>query len=170
MPFSELMNDNVSLVKKSGERVDKIKASVHGQEIFILRSDILIETGDLIQRKMSNGGEETYEVINPNFNEKVGGIPAGYQIQCKKLGLPEAKKAVQNITYNNTVNIHGDNKGNAQVGNGNTINSLEFNQKFIQLIHEIENSSIGNKAQIIQELNEKKDDKTALQSSLGTLC
>ncbi len=57
----------------------------------------------------------------------------------------------------------------AVVGNGNTINSSKFNQKFIQLIQEIENSSIGNKAQIIQELNEKKDDKTTLQSSLGTL-
>jgi hypothetical protein len=61
------------------------------------------------------------------------------------------------------------NHGIAVAGNDNTINSSEFNQKFTQLIYEIENSSIGNKAQIIQELNEKKDDKTALQSSLGTL-
>jgi hypothetical protein len=72
------------------------------------------------------------------------------------------------IYHNNNLNIE-NNSGIAVVGNGNTINSSEFNQKFIQLIQEIENSSIGNKAQIIQELNEKKDDKTTLQSSLGTL-
>ena len=165
MPFSELMNDNVSLVKKSGERVDNIQASVQSKKIFIDRSDILIETGDLIQRKMSNGAEETYQVIDPGFHEGLLGIPAGYQMTHKKLGLPEAKRAIQNIT----VTIHGDNRGNMQIGNDNTMNTSEFNQKFTQLIQEIESSSIGNKTQIIQELNEKKEDKTALQLSLGTL-
>jgi len=165
MPFSELMNDKVSLVKKSGERVDNIQASVQAKIIFIDRSDILIETGDFIQRKMSNGGEETYEVLDPGFHEEIFGISAHYQMTHKKLGLPAAKRAIQNIT----VTIHGDNSGNMQVGNDNTMNISEFNQKFTQLIQEIENSSIGNKSQIIQELNEKKEDKTALQSSLGTL-
>ena len=165
MAFSKLMNDNVSLIKKSGERVDNIKASVQTKKIFIDRSDILIETGDFIQRKMSNGGEETYEIIDPGFHEQFGGIPAGYQMTHKKLGLPEAKRAIQNIT----VTIHGDNRGNMQVGNDNIMNNSEFNQKFTQLIQEIENSSVGNKSQLIQELNEKKEDKTALQSSLGTL-
>ncbi|MCB4762162.1 MAG: hypothetical protein LGB05_08430 [Sulfurovum sp.] len=160
-----MMNDNVSLIKKSGERIDNIQASVQAKKIFIDRSDILIETGDLIQRKMSNGGEDTYKVIDPGFHEKFGDIPAGYQMTHKKLGLPEAKRAIQNIT----VTIHGDNSGNMQVGNDNAMNISEFNQKFTQLIQEIENSSIGNKAEIIQELNKKKEDKTALQSSLGIL-
>ena len=165
MPFSKMMTDNLTLRKKDGEIISDIKASVQSKKIYINRSDILIETGDLLQRKMSNGGEEIYEVIDPGFHEQFGGIPAGYQMTHKKLGLPEAKRAIQNIT----VTIHGDNSGNMQVGNNNTMNISEFNQKFTQLIQEIENSSIGNKSQIIQELNEKKEDKTTLQSSLGSL-
>ena len=169
MPFSSFNVDDVSVIKNNGETIRDIKASVQSKVIFIDRSDILIEPDDLIQRKMSNGGIETYQVIDPVFYEKFHGIAAHYQIKHRKLGLPEAKKAVQNITYNNTVTIHGDNKGNAQVGNGNTINTSEFNQKFIQLIQEIENSNIGNKTQILQELTKNKENKAALRLSLGTL-
>ena len=169
MPFSSFNVDDVSVIKNNGETIENIKASVQSKVIFIDRSDILIEPDDLIQRKMSNGGIETYQVIDPVFYEKSHGIAAHYQIKHRKLGLPEAKKAVQNITYNNTVTIHGDNKGNAQVGNGNTINTSEFNQKFIQLIQEIENSNIGNKTHIIQELNKKKEDSETLKSYLHSL-
>ena len=165
MPFSSFNVDDIKIIKNNGETIDDIKASVQPEVILINRSDILIEPDDLIQRKMSNGGIETYQVIDPVYYEKSHGIAAHYQIKHKKLGLPEAKKAVQNIT----VTIHGDNRGNMQVGNDNIMNNSEFNQKFTQLIQEIENSSIGNKLQLIQELNEKKEDKTALQVFLGSL-
>lgn len=57
MTFSDMLNDNVTLMKKNGDRVEAIKAIVQSKKTFINRSDILIETGDLIQRKMSDGGE-----------------------------------------------------------------------------------------------------------------
>jgi hypothetical protein len=115
--FSDMLNDNVTLLKKNGDRVEGIKASVQAKNIFINRSDILIETGDLIQRNMSNGGEETYEVIDPGFHESFHGIEAHYQMTHRKLGLPEAKAAVQSITYN----ISG---ANARVNNHSTDNSV----------------------------------------------
>ena len=59
---------------------------------------------------MSNGAEETFLVIDPNFHEELFGMQAHYQMKVKKLGLPEAKKAIQNITYN----ISGN---NARVNN-----------------------------------------------------
>ncbi|NGX90047.1 hypothetical protein GW579_23505 [Rahnella sp. Lac-M11] len=123
MSFSSLLKDNISLLKKNGERIDGIKASVQSKKTFINQSDILIETGDLIQRRMSNGGEETYEVIDPGFHERHGSIAAGYQITHKKLGLPEADKAVQNITYN----ISGANSrvNNQSIDNSINISSLD---------------------------------------------
>ena len=117
MTFSDMLNDNVTLLKKNGDRVEGIKASVQSKKIFINRSYILIETGDLIQRKMSNGGEETYEVIDPGFHESFGSIEAHYQVTHRKLGLPEAKAAVQSITYH----ISGP---NARVNNHSTDNSV----------------------------------------------
>ncbi|MCL6334321.1 hypothetical protein EXT66_13525 [Pectobacterium carotovorum subsp. carotovorum] len=119
MPLSSLLKDTVSLLKKNGERTDNIKASVQSNKIFINRSDIFIETGDLIQRRMSNGGEETYEVIDPGFHERHGSIAAGYQMTHKKLGLPEADKYVKNIVYN----ISGT---NSRVNNHSVDNSINI--------------------------------------------
>ena len=62
-----------------------------------------------MQRKMSNGGEETYEVIDPGFHEKLHRIPAGYQMDVRKLGVPEAKSAIHSVTYNVTYNVTGSN-------------------------------------------------------------
>ena len=97
MPFDDLMNDIVKVLKQDGVIISDIKSSVQKDKIFIQRSDILIETGDLIQRSMSNGAEETYKVIDPGFHEKFHGIPAGYQMDVIKLGLPEAKAACRRL-------------------------------------------------------------------------
>ena len=70
MPFKALLTDTVSLIKQDGTTVDGIKASVQTNKIFIQGQKPLIESGDLIQRKMSNGAEETFEVIDPGFHEK----------------------------------------------------------------------------------------------------
>ena len=102
MTFDDLLTDTVSLVKQDGTRVEGIKASVQKNKIFIQGQDHLIEPRDLIQRKMSNGGEETYEVVDPGFQEQFHGISAGYQMDVRKLGIPEARSAIQNITYNVT--------------------------------------------------------------------
>ncbi|SQD77605.1 hypothetical protein [Moritella yayanosii] len=130
MPFSSLMKDKISILKKSGEVFDDIQASVQTKKTFIHRSDILIETGDLIQRSMSNGTTQTYEVIDPGFHEGLSGIPAGYQIVHKNLGLPEADKAIQSITYNlnganNRVNNNSvDNSTNIVNNNGDLFESV----------------------------------------------
>ncbi|PHM48719.1 hypothetical protein [Xenorhabdus sp. KK7.4] len=130
MPLSSLLKDTVSLLKKNGERVDGIKASVQSEKIFIQRSDILIETGDLIQRRMSNGGEETYEVIDPGFHERHGPIAAGYQMTHKKLGLPEVGQAMQNITYN----ISGSNSHVNNHSIDNSINIVNLNSDIVDHI------------------------------------
>ena len=139
--FDDMYTDTVSLVKKnSGERTDGIKCSVQVQQTFIERSDILIETGDLLQRSMSNGGEKTYEVIDPGFYEKSSGMPAHYQISHKKLGLPEAQKAVQNISYN----ISGPNA---------RINSNSIDNSSNQVI--VNSQIVGKLKELRAEINEK---------------
>ena len=124
MSFDALLTDRVSILKTDGRRYDDIPASVQGRKIFINQAEPLIEPADLVVRKMSNGGEETFKVIDPGFHERFHGIPAGYQMIVEKLGLPEAKRSVQSITYNVTgkiarINHHSvDNSTNvvAEVG------------------------------------------------------
>jgi hypothetical protein len=103
--LSDLLRDKICVLKKDGTRSDEIKASVQSDQITIMQSQPIIETGDLIVRKMSNGGEETFEVVDPGFYEGLDDVPAGYIARVRKLGLPEAKTAMQSITYN----VHGNN-------------------------------------------------------------
>jgi len=138
MPFSSLMKDKVSVLKRNGERFDDIQSSVQTNKTFIQRSDILIETGDLIQRTMSNGATETYEVIDPGFHEGLASIPAGYQIIHKNLGLPEAEKAIQSITYN----LNGT---NTRVNNNsvdNSTNVVNINSELKESIHALRDEII----------------------------
>ncbi|EJG0635939.1 hypothetical protein C4G38_RS23010 [Vibrio parahaemolyticus] len=117
MPFSDMMKDKIQVLKSDGTTSPEMNASVQSKGIYLMRSDFLVEPHDLIQRVMSNGGTETFKVIDPGFHEGMGGaIPAHYQMKVQKLGLPEAEKAVQSITYN----ISG---ANARVNNNSTDNS-----------------------------------------------
>lgn len=139
MMFDELMNDTVSLIKKDGVRKDGIKASVQTKKIFVHGSNLLIEPGDYIQRKMSNGGEETYEVIDPGFHEKFIDIPAGYQMEVRKLGLPEAKKVIGSITYNITGNNNRLNQNSIDHSTNNIFhNSSSVDESISSLRQEIE--------------------------------
>ena len=117
MPFQQMMRDSIKVLKQDGQIIEGLKASVQSKGIHLMRSDILIEPNDLIQRVMSNGGVETFRVIDPGFYESFQGIPAHYQMKVTKLGLPETEKAIQSITYN----ISG---ANARVNNNSIDNSI----------------------------------------------
>jgi hypothetical protein len=102
MAFSSMMTDTIDVLKKSGVVVPDIKASVQSTGIFIVGvpAGLLVEPNDLVRRRMSNGAEETFLVVDPGFHEKFGGIPASYQMKVRKLGLPEAQRAIQHLTVN----------------------------------------------------------------------
>lgn len=104
-----MLNDKVRVMRSSGEEYSDISASVQKNKIFIMQSDILIEAGDFIEPKMSNGGMELYEVIDPGFHEGSGEIPAGYQIVVKR---SDERKTYQSSSENKASNpkvfiVHG---------------------------------------------------------------
>lgn len=102
MSFESMMQDTLDLLKQDGTRKSGIKGSVQKGKIITFDSSVLIEPNDLLIRRATNGAEETYEVLDPVFHEKFGSIPASYQIEVRKLGVPEAKQHVQSITFNVT--------------------------------------------------------------------
>jgi hypothetical protein len=150
MALSRLHRDTVSLIKKNGETVDNIKANVTSDVIFITYSGELIESGDLIQRQMTNGAFETYEVIDPGFSEGLSSrIPAHYQIKHKNLGLPEAEKAMQNITYN----FSGH---NARVNNDSVDNSTNIVETDSSIIEHID-ALRQEVNRVVESANEKQE-------------
>ena len=87
MSFDDFMTDSIIVRKQNGDVLEGLKASVQRDKIFLGRSNVLIEPRDLIERRMSNGAVETFEVIDPGFNEAFHGIEAHYQMSVRKLGL-----------------------------------------------------------------------------------
>jgi hypothetical protein len=156
MPFADMMNDTIDLLKSDGTRRTGLKASVQKSKVFMDANDILVEPQDLSIRKMSNGAEETYRVIDPGFYEEFHGIKAHYQMEVQKLGLPEAKSAVQSITYNST----GNNARVTQNSIDNSTNVVQIDARAIQYVEalrkEIDGSylSASEKAEANEVLDE----------------
>lgn len=154
MPFESLLTDTVTLLKQNGESTEQIKASVQKNKIFIKRSDLLIESGDLIKRTMTNGAEETFKVIDPGFHEAFHSIPAGYQMDVVKLGIPEAKHAVQTINYN----ISGTNNRINQNSTDNSTNTFNTNPDIQTHLTELREE--------IKKLNLQKSEESAAHEIL----
>lgn len=172
------MTDTIEVLKQNGDVISDIKSSVQKDKIFIQRSDILIEIGDLIQRSVTNGAKETYKVIDPCFHEKFHSIPAGYQIDVIKLGLPEAKAAVQH----NTFNISGVNNRFNQNSTDNSVNIVnsnpEIQEHITALRDEIDRLSLPKEEQLASyqvidaveaQFDSGKPSKTVVQMLLSGL-
>lgn len=145
MSFAKMMNDTVDLIKADGTKIEGIKASVQENKTFIHRSDIVIESGDLLQRKASNGVVSNYQVIDPGFREKFASIPAHYQIKHKNLSIQEVEKMIQQVTYN----FGSISAEQLQVGNDNTQN-VTINVK--KLVEEIAKSNDDNAKSMLRNL------------------
>lgn len=72
------------------------------------------------------------------------------------------------ISYHNNVSVGGYNRGNIIAGNNNIILS-EFDKKFDKLIQAINNSNISDKASIVQELKNSKNNEVLFKKSLGAV-
>jgi len=82
------------------------------------------------------------------------------------------KEKVENIKTEINHNYHmniNENHGIAVTGNENTIINSKFEEKFMQLTQAIHQTNIEDKNQIIQNLNDYKNDKLKLQNYLGQL-
>jgi len=178
MQFSSLMRDRLTVLKKAGTKIENVKATVSSDKITAYAEGLLIEPGDLVRREMSNGAQETFEVLDPGFHEAFHGIPASYQMRVRKLGLPEAERELQNITYN----LNGPNSRVNQNSIDNSVNSVTVNQNVLQLLealrHEftrmdLELQQKANANEIIDavehQVQSQKPSKVAVKALLAAL-
>jgi len=60
MSFDSLMRDNVTLIKKDGNRFENIRACVQSDKILTNDPAIQIEDGDVFEHTLPNGIVERY--------------------------------------------------------------------------------------------------------------
>lgn len=63
----DLLTDKVSLIRKNGDIVDNIFASVQGRKVFMDDMNLKMEEGDKLIRIHPNGTEETYLILNLKY-------------------------------------------------------------------------------------------------------
>lgn len=136
MALMSLMRDKVDVLKADGTKHEGIRCSVSGSDtITIMNPQVAIDTDDLVMRTTSLGQNETYQVIDPQLSEGSGSgaIPRHYKLRVKKLGIPEAKAAVQHITYN--FNGHNARVNNSSVDN--SVNTVQIDNRAQTYINEL---------------------------------
>lgn len=114
--FDQFMTDEVTLKKQNGSAFSGIKASVQKGKIFIDDASLPIEEGDRLVRKLQNGLEESYVVVERGYCEAFHGLEAHYQCEVQRESAMQYKQWASHITYN----IHG---ANSRVNIGSTDNS-----------------------------------------------
>lgn len=136
MNFSRMCNDIITLVKQDGTVVEKIKANVQPDIIFIYDEKIPLEENDKIYRPLPNGLVEIYEVIDRGFHSAFHTIQAHYQVKVRKEG------SIKNKQYQQITNIYNLNGPQSRVNISSTDNSinltLQNNELFDKIIKTLE--------------------------------
>lgn len=175
--FDTLHNSTISVRKPDGALHQNIKATISSGLIIFDAKGILLETGDLIHRVMSNGGEETYEVIDPRFHEQLHGMPAHYQASVLKLGIPEARHKKEAMTINVTagnysrVNFQSVDQSTNVVSSQATehLNALEAAIEGLALANDKHREAIELLESIRSQFDSGKPNRTILKALLGAL-
>ncbi|MEM7204089.1 MAG: hypothetical protein AAF628_27755 [Planctomycetota bacterium] len=87
-PFTDLLNDRVTLINSAGETIrPDIPAVVDSRtgQIIIFEVTLPLEEGDVFERRLPAGGVERYEVVDPGYQAGLNRIPASYQARVRRV-------------------------------------------------------------------------------------
>lgn len=180
MPFSDMMLDSVTLVKKDGTVFrEGIKAQVASGKIITFEKDLPLEPGDHFLRTIPSGLVEDFEVIDPNFISGMGGIPASFQAKVRRTQQPAASP--QQVVHNITANFHGPNS-RITIGTDNSTNTADEIQplavaSFLEQLKpnlsglpEAQREQIASQVQILEfEIASSAPDQSKLRNALMTV-
>ncbi|MFG1393285.1 hypothetical protein [Xanthobacter agilis] len=125
MPFNEIMNDFVTLVKADGTVAKQnMRASVQAKKIITMDTSVPIEAGDHFLRQLPNGFVEDFIIEEPNYYAALHPIPASYQATVRRSGQPAAQP--QTVINNITNHVSG---ANSRINISSTDNSTNIIQE-----------------------------------------
>jgi len=100
MSLDSLMRDEVTLIKRDGNRFEHIQASVQRDKIFTNDPAIPIEDGDVFERILPSGIVERYDILDAGFMQGTKGIRPHYQSVVRKQTKIDPLAQPSQIIYN----------------------------------------------------------------------
>ena len=144
-----LLGDEIYIEGIDGNRIGPVKASVQGNNIYVMDTSLIIEEGGSILRSLPNGKSEVYRILECNFlKDPMGEGLSHYKIRTQKEG-----SLVQTPSSQTTINI--SHSQGIQIGDQNVQNIIDT----LEILYEaIESAEATEK--------EKMDAKNKLKSLL----
>jgi hypothetical protein len=102
--FGSFPQEDFEVVSAEGESRGKVKGIFSSKSIAIPNADAVIMVGDELRRRIQNGTEEVYEVVDPVFYAKHHTIPAHFQVKIRRKGIFEPGRG-----GNYTIHVAGAN-------------------------------------------------------------
>lgn len=178
MSLKDCMNDKILIVKSNNKQYGPIKAYVTWEDIITYDVDIRIDAGDLLIRKLSNGGEETYTVLDPRFSEGDERRERQYRLIVRKKGIIKERPSSSASAH---YHIEGDHNRFNLNSTDNSVNIhyfLPIQEQIEKLLDEIRklNDEEYKKSEWIEIVEairnnamSEKPSKTVIKTLLGAL-
>lgn len=116
--FEGFPKSKFDIVGPEGELRGSTSAIHTGELIVVSDPSLVILPGDEMRRGLPNGTDETFEVVDPQFYEKMHGIPAHFQVKVRRKGT-----FAHNTGGHLNITISGP---NARLNLGSTDNSTNI--------------------------------------------
>jgi len=84
--FSSLPHSEFEVIAPDGKVRSKGRGVFGPKLVTVFDSSLLVLPGDEIRRRIPNGTEEVFEVVDPKFYEQMHTIPANFQIEVRRKG------------------------------------------------------------------------------------
>lgn len=127
-PFATFANDIIKLIKQDGRIIDNIQAQVSEDYVYVYDSSIPFDENDVIERKLPSGKIECYKILNPIYDNGLGGIPGFYKLEVRKT-TTQPKVSSSSIQINAS--------GNAKVLVSSVDNSVNISSQDLKVFDEL---------------------------------
>lgn len=123
--FGSFPQEDFEIVSAEGESRGKVKGIFSSKSITIPNADAIIMVGDELRRRIQNGTEEVYEVVDPVFYATHHTIPAHFQVKIRRKGIFEPGRG-----GNYTIHVAGANSRVNINSSDSSLNVVSENRLF----------------------------------------
>ena len=163
--FNAFPQSEVDIVAPDGTVRQKTKALIDSKQITIPDPTALVMVGDEIRRKIPNGTEEAFEVVESMYYEDFHGIPAHHQIKFRRRGtFPKGTGG------NYTIHVTGPNSRVNLHSTDNSTNNVSTSPIFGEMAKAITESAIDDAEkdrlrQVISTMEAKLNDRDGYRTA-----
>ncbi|EQB11251.1 hypothetical protein [Sphingobium lactosutens] len=155
-PFKDFPHSDFEVVTPEGEVRESGSGIFTGDTVVVFNEKLQVFANDEIRRRLPNGSDEAFTVVDPVFYQKMMGLEAHFQIKVRRKGtFPHHTGGHFNIT------VSGE---NARVNIGSTDNSTNVVNNsgvFADLINAIEGGveNVEQKAVLVEAVKDMEKAK-----------